>query len=83
MGVLSLQPSVFKDSLNFQSSTGGQSGSQNGAGMEPDLYEGLPLVKLVDEKGEDLVCLLRAVCCLRTPVRVHTLFIVVLFVLTL
>jgi len=60
-GVLALQSSVFKDMFELAMADGAQ-GRQGDAGMEEasELYEGLPLVKLVGDKGEDVVHLLRA-----------------------
>ncbi|KLO08388.1 hypothetical protein SCHPADRAFT_931813 [Schizopora paradoxa] len=58
--VLSMQSSVFKDMFELPTIDGAQA-STSGAGMAPELYEGLPLVKLVGDKGEDVAHLLRAV----------------------
>ncbi|KLO16685.1 hypothetical protein SCHPADRAFT_937713 [Schizopora paradoxa] len=59
-GLLSLHSSVFKDmfeSLNFDGSVSGGIGT----GGSQEMYEGLPLVTLVGDKGEDIAHLLRAV----------------------
>ncbi|KLO08387.1 hypothetical protein SCHPADRAFT_1000967 [Schizopora paradoxa] len=58
--VLSMQSSVFKDMFELPTIDGAQA-STSGAGMAPELYEGLPLVKLVGDKGEDVAHLLRAI----------------------
>lgn len=58
--VLSMQSSVFKDMFELPTIDGANA-SSGGAGMAPELYEGLPLVKLVGDKGEDVAHLLRTV----------------------
>jgi len=56
--VLSMQSSVFRDMFELPTVDGAHSG-QSGAGMTPELYEGLPLVTMVGDKGEDVAHLLR------------------------
>lgn len=58
--VLSLQSSVFRDMFDLPVVDGSQLGG-NSDGALPELYDGLPVVKLVGDKGEDVVHLLRAV----------------------
>lgn len=58
--LLSLHSSVFKDMFDLPN-IGGLLAGQGGAGNPQEMYEGLPLVTLVDDKGEDVVHLLRAV----------------------
>ncbi len=54
--ILSMQSSVFKDMLELPIVDGERS-SQNCAGMTPELYEGLPLVRLVERRGRiSLAC---------------------------
>ncbi|KLO16687.1 hypothetical protein SCHPADRAFT_937715 [Schizopora paradoxa] len=58
--LLSLHSSVFKDMfepLNFNGEVSGGIGT----GEAQEMYEGLPLVTLVGDKGEDVAHLLRAV----------------------
>ncbi len=59
-GILSLQSSVFRDMFELPTIDGLQDG-RNIAGIVPELYEGLPLVRLIGEKGEELADLLQAV----------------------
>jgi len=57
--ILSLQSSVFKDMFELAVVHAADVG-ENGAGMaQDDVYEGLPLVTLVGDEGEDVVHLLR------------------------
>ena len=57
--MLSSQSSVFRDMFDLPL-VDGPDESEVG-GMVPETYDGLPLVKLADEKGEELMYLLRAV----------------------
>lgn len=59
-GVLSLQSSVFRDMFELPTVDGSNLRGEHGAGMVPELYEGLPLVTLAGDKGDDVVHLLRA-----------------------
>ncbi len=58
MSVLSMQSSVFKDMFELPNVDDPETG-QIGAGIMPELYEGLPLANLVGDKGEDVAHLLR------------------------
>lgn len=62
--VLSLHSSVFKGMFELPTAEGGKSDDamvDDAAGMEPELYEGVPLVVLVGDKGEDIAHVLRTV----------------------
>ncbi len=55
--VLSLQSSVFRDMFELPTVVGTRTDADGGAGMMPELYEGLPVVTLVgDEGGTSLTC---------------------------
>ncbi|KLO07229.1 hypothetical protein SCHPADRAFT_932604 [Schizopora paradoxa] len=60
-GILSMHSSVFKDMFELQD--GGESGGeqeQRGGGKTQELYDGVPLVTLVGDKGDDVAHLLLA-----------------------
>ena len=60
-GVLALQSSVFKDMFELSGAHGPDyAEGQSGDGITSGVYEGLPLVTLVGDEGEDVVHLLRA-----------------------
>lgn len=59
-GILSMHSSVFRDMFELPN-VGGNGDGHIGGGMAPDSYDGLPLVTMVGDKGEDVVHLLRAV----------------------
>lgn len=59
--VLSMQSSVFRDMFELSDVRGSIADGTFIVGIMPELYEGLPLVPLVGEKGEDVVHLLRAI----------------------
>ncbi len=76
---LSLHSSVFKDMFDLPHVSAGDSGGSDGVqdmrnttAMARDEYEGLPLVSLVGDKGEEVAHLLRAVydrgCVLLHPI---------------
>ncbi|KLO08393.1 hypothetical protein SCHPADRAFT_1000973 [Schizopora paradoxa] len=59
--MLSSQSSVFRDMFDLPLVGDSQGPSEGDRGIVPETYDGLPLVKLADEKGEELAYLLRAV----------------------
>ncbi len=58
--ILSLQSSVFKDMFDLPTVDGSHP-VQGTVGIVPEMYDGLPLVTLVGDKGEDVAHLLGAV----------------------
>lgn len=60
ISLLSMQSSVFREMFELPT-VDGSDANANGAGMMPEVYEGLPMVKLAGDKGEDVAHLLRAV----------------------
>ncbi len=60
--ILSMQSSVFKDMLDPPTVDGSEIG-HNGAWMMPEQYEGLPLVTLVGDKGQDVEQFMSASAC--------------------
>lgn len=80
--ILSMQSSVFKGMFDFPAVDGTQM-IENGAGDIPELYEGLPMVNLVGDKGEDVMHLLRAVyerqCVFFLPCCSASLMYIILF----
>ena len=58
--MLSLHSSAFKDMFDLPSKDDKNTESVNSV-IEPELYEGVPLVKLAGDEGKDVVHLLRAV----------------------
>lgn len=60
-GVLSLHSSVFKDMFELPSIMDGGVAGGIGTGEGQEMHEGLPLVTLAGDKGEDVVHLLRRV----------------------
>lgn len=70
-GVLSLYSTVLRDMFDLPIVHANNQPSLNGV-INPDLYDGLPLVLMSGEKGEDLMHLLRAIyereCVTRVPV---------------
>ncbi|KLO08392.1 hypothetical protein SCHPADRAFT_944485 [Schizopora paradoxa] len=58
--MLSSQSSVFRDMFELPLVDGSQMDGHSG-GMAPETFDGLPMVNLANDKGEDLACLLRAV----------------------
>lgn len=75
-GMLSLHSSVFKDMFELPTvdASGSSAGGENtAAGMTPDseLHEGLPLVRLAGDNGDDVVHLLRAAFERRCVVQGH------------
>ncbi len=53
--ILSLQSSVFRDMFDLPT----VETVDEGGGIIPEMYEGLPMVTLVGDRGEDVVHLLR------------------------
>lgn len=62
--LLSLHSSVFKHMFELPN-VGSSTAGENSAGVAQEMYDGLPLVTLVGDKGEDVVHLLRTVYELR------------------
>ncbi|KLO16679.1 hypothetical protein SCHPADRAFT_847866 [Schizopora paradoxa] len=60
-GVLSLHSPVFKDMFELPDIMDGSVEGGIGTGEDQEMYEGLPLVTLAGDKGEDVVHLLRRV----------------------
>ena len=58
-GLLSMHSSVFKDMFELPN-VGESSDGQSDGVLVQEMYEGVPLVTLVGDKGEDVACLLRA-----------------------
>ncbi|KLO06116.1 hypothetical protein SCHPADRAFT_1002517 [Schizopora paradoxa] len=58
-GLLSMHSSVFKGMFELPN-VGGAIGGQNTGGVVQEEYEGVPLITLVGDKGEDVAHLLRA-----------------------
>ena len=58
--LLALHSSVFKDMFELLN-VDGSNAAEICVGSEQDVYEGLPLVTLVGDKGEDVVHLLRTI----------------------
>lgn len=60
--LLSLHSSVFKDMFDLPGVDGlPMIAGQSSVEMVPDLYEGLPMVTLVGDEGDEVVHLLRAI----------------------
>lgn len=59
-GLLSMHSSVFRDMFELPN-VGGSSAGDDGCGTGQEMYDGVPLVTLVGDEGEDVAHLLQAI----------------------